>query len=77
MLSEFNMKKKNIVFICADDWEGMYINGELVAEGHSIEKDTVLTILGLEFNEDWTVDEDWLNERGRLPKKLSDVKHLS
>ena len=73
------MKKigKNIVFICADDWEGMYINGELIAEGHSIEKNTVLTALSIEFKEYWTVDEKWLTDRGRLPDYLSEVKFLN
>lgn len=67
------MKKKEVVFVLADDWEGMYIDGELVAEGHSLEVDTVCIALDIESEERWA-DDEWLTARGRLPKELKDVK---
>ena len=65
--------KKKIVFVGADDWAGMFIDGKLVAEGHSVESDTALTALGIEFEEKWA-DDEWLETLGRFPQDLKDVK---
>ena len=60
-----------------DDWEGMYINGELVTENHNIDGRDVIEILakrGLISGSVVEVDMDWLDEIGRLPTSLSEVK---
>lgn len=62
-----------IMLVFADDWSGLYINGKLEYEGHSIEPENVLTVLNIPYEEKWA-DEEWLNDLGRLPKKLSEVK---
>ena len=58
-----------------DDWEGLYINGKLVLEGHQIRKDEMFVILGIDYAE-VEADVSWLASRGSLPKKLSDVEEM-
>lgn len=65
---------KKIVFITADDWEGLYIDGTLVAEGHNIPRHELMRALGFEDYKSLSADYEWLSERGTLPKKLSEVK---
>jgi len=63
-----------IVIADGDDWQGLYIDGELKMEGHSFNvADVIKTITGTkpEYVE---VDADWLMELGRLPQKLSEVQ---
>ena len=69
------MKKiPNIVIVNADDWEGLYIDGDLKTEGHSLSLQNVLDILKIHTTFRYDVDYEWLEEIGRLPKSLSDVK---
>ncbi|NOQ49755.1 MAG: hypothetical protein GQ553_03725 [Nitrosomonadaceae bacterium] len=56
-----------------NDWEGLYIDGKLVLEGHVIRKDEMLTILGINYTE-VEAAEGWLESCGCLPKNLSDVE---
>lgn len=58
-----------------DDWEGLYIDGKLVQEGHVIQKDELLRHFGITLD---TVEvaPDWLEDRGGFPEKLSDVEEL-
>jgi hypothetical protein len=75
------MKKIDIVEVYSDDWEGLYINGDLIMQGHSI---------GLSHFIDWMLgqksieimsydiqeaDSEWLESRGRLPANLIDVRY--
>lgn len=39
-------RKPDIVFIDVDDWESMYVNGELKASGHSVGRRELLSALG-------------------------------
>lgn len=55
-----------------DDWEGLYVDGILWAEDHSISSETLLKALGIEI-EHITVDADWLYERGNLPNNLEEI----
>lgn len=61
-----------IVFVSGDDWEGMYLDGELVDEGHSLNVFKVLEKLGL-AHEIRDLDSEWIEERGSLPDYLKDV----
>lgn len=65
--------KRKITFVQADDWEGLYINGVLVCEEHSICVEHLLSALKIPATT-IQADYDWLVARGRLPEKLSDVK---
>lgn len=61
-----------IAFVDADDWQGIYINGKLVREGHQIRQDDLLDILGIKAQYLYA-DDAWLAERGRLPEHLEEV----
>ena len=56
-----------------DDWEGLYVDGELATEGHQLIIEDLADVLGIEI-EDKYANIDWLEERGSLPNKLEDVK---
>jgi len=68
-----NINDKKFHFVYGDDWEGLYIDGKLVTEGHAITVEEFAEIIGVEFNESFA-DIDWLQEEGSLPEKLEDVK---
>jgi hypothetical protein len=66
-------KKPKINVVSADDWYGLYIDGKLVTENHSLRWSDVLQALGIKYNWD-AVDEEWMEEHGRLPENFKDVK---
>ena len=41
-----------------DDWEALYIDGKLVKEGHSVETEDVLDVLGIEYTSEYLDDFD-------------------
>jgi len=66
-------------WIQACEWEGLYVDGKLKEEGHSISVYDVLTALDIPFKQYQLneKDEDALMDSGYLPKKidaLSSVK---
>jgi hypothetical protein len=63
---------KNIKYILSNDWQGLYLNGELVLEDHSLHPTKVLESLGIKF-ELLSANEEWLEEQGRFPEKFADV----
>jgi hypothetical protein len=65
--------RPTVGFVSCDDWQGLYINGKLVEQGHHIRIDDLLQHLGIECREIHP-DDDWLVERGSLPENLEDVK---
>lgn len=68
-----------IDYVFGSDWCGLYANGELVMEGHSM---NALDVLEWVRDEDVAIgsiatmqaDDAWLEERGDLPKHIRDVK---
>ena len=73
-----------IQFVHADDWEGLYIDGKLILEGHSLSAVDVLDAIwehrtpgfGLRVTsyEAHDADEDWMFTQGTLPVDFEDVK---
>jgi len=63
-----------------DDWTGLYVDGKLVEQGHSISASDALRIARdykkIESVETLYADIDWLHDLGWLPDKLSDVKFI-
>lgn len=55
-----------------DDWSGIYIDGHLVYEGHSIHPMFLADVIE-DFHIKY-VDLDWLEERGHLPSDLDEVQ---
>lgn len=66
-------KKKEIVLACFDDWEGLYIDGKLVVEDHSITLESFARHAGVNLSEK-QVNYDWMQYRSRFPENLSEVK---
>ena len=69
---------KKVVLVLGDDWNGLYIDGKLEIENHSLSAYQALQTLSLnshDFQLDQIVaDEEWLEQKGCLPEELSDVK---
>lgn len=71
--------KVHLIF--GDDWAGMYIDGTLVTEGHSLRPTEVLEIIAkrrqpvLELDWDYLEGEalDKLHDVGRLPERLKEA----
>lgn len=61
-----------ITYVFGDDWEGVYLDGELVAEGHRITLREFAKLLGHDI-EVVEADEGWLGDLGNLPNNLTDV----
>ncbi|HRY30262.1 MAG TPA: hypothetical protein P5079_09540, partial [Elusimicrobiota bacterium] len=57
-----------------DDWEGLYVDGQLVSEGHSLRPGEVLEALKLDFAE---LDDDgimaYLEDAGNFPENLGEL----
>lgn len=64
---------KTATYIVGDDWEGIYIDGKLIEEGHNISPKNLLKKLGYVV-ETFEPDYDWLDGEGYLPEDLKDVK---
>lgn len=64
------------IYAMGSDWEGLYVDGKLIDEGHSMRLDTILSNMGMQVTL-VTLDQDWLEDAGRLPKDYSDVKLAS
>ncbi len=78
----------HVALVTGDDWEGLYIDGVIVNETHSIEAGDMMEFIveaqgkqnrpgdlcpQITYEHVW-VDLDWLAEEGSLPAKLEDVK---
>lgn len=67
------MAEREIVIVDADDWAGLYIDGKLVYEGHSIDYRQVFKHLNIDYSRK-EADFEWMDEVGRLPENLSEVE---
>ena len=67
------MDAPKITLVRADDWEGVYFDGELVHQHHSIDVEDILQLLDIKVDRVHP-DQNWLDRRGSLPKRLRDVK---
>jgi hypothetical protein len=73
------MADNHYVLASGDDWEGLYLNGVVIQQGHEVTvsdfADTILANGG--YVATFTrasVDLDWLSNEGWLPTSLGDVK---
>jgi hypothetical protein len=68
-------KAKKVTFATdpCGTWEGLYIDGKIVIQDHTLEWPEVLDKLGVK-HEVVEVDSDWIAEQGMLPDDLKDVK---
>ena len=69
---------KQYVIVNGDDWQGIFVDGKLISEGHSFSSYELLEIVKEHgaVGEFWSLepDMDWLEDRGGLPDTLRDVK---
>ena len=83
-LSE-NKKRKSVLILFADDWEGLYVDGKLIEENHTLGEGDPLFLLKLSekhnfISSDITLeniiedDERELAQVGCLPQNLSELK---
>lgn len=66
-----------MVFAQGDDWMGIYIDGVLQMEGHSISPLEAVQFAvgyGVRHAKSLEVDLDWLHDRGDLPAEFDDVQ---
>ena len=55
----------------ADDWEGLYVDGVLVTQGHRIDRDDIMAqVPTVEYRE----HEAWAAEYDECPALLADVQ---
>lgn len=69
-------KKKKIIIVCGSDWTGMYVDGEMRLQSHSLSAYHVLQMLGYDVEtRDVSSDteaEKWLETRGGFPETLEE-----
>lgn len=70
------MKLPSITFVEYDDWEGLYLDGKLVLEGHSLDTSHVLDALGISHSSVWVSDAQ-IEKAGCLPERLAEVEHAT
>lgn len=64
---------KDVVYVCNCDWEAVYIDGELISQGHSVNWMNVVESLGCNIY-NMQAKEDWLQEVGYFPENISEVE---
>lgn len=71
-------KKNQLVHVMGDDWCGLYLNGVLKTEGHSMSFSDIMEVVSEAGSIDyWTTleaDLDWLADEGSLPPALGEVR---
>lgn len=78
-VSETIAHRRHIVYLKGDwDWEGVYVDGNLASEGHSIEADDAFELgsAGPFTYEVRYIDQEWADEEGlsSLPLTLDEVR---
>lgn len=71
------MASTDVNFVSNYDWQGLYINGILVDEGHSLNVEEVLHHLQTRHAINLKIcsaDEDWLNSQGSFPRDFAKIK---
>lgn len=71
-----NSETHEIVLVDGDDWKGIYIDGVVKHQGHSIPTHVWGELLetGPYTFREVQADVDWLSSLGWLPEHLSDVR---
>jgi hypothetical protein len=72
-LKQERKEKRKVTLVMGDDWDGLYIDDVLVYENHSIPNMTLIEELGISYHVIYP-DQEWLEENGRLPTHLHEVK---
>jgi hypothetical protein len=65
--------KNNLVLYDNEEWVGLYSDGKLLDEGHSISMLEFCDLVDIPLTIK-TADEDWLCSEGGFPDNIKDVK---
>jgi len=71
-----NIDDKKLIIMRGDDWEGVYYNGKLLYQGHSIRWDEVLKKLGYNITSNYIEDDDWESLDWSLSENIEDVEMI-
>lgn len=65
-----------LTFVNCDDWCGLYADGYLQEEGHSLDWPWVLKRLGIDIESEWAMK--WMDDEGRghMPELLSEISYF-
>ena len=59
-----------------DDWQALYLDGELKLQGQNLEIEEIFAAIGMECTDN-EVDSDWMDEVDfQYPNKLEEVKFI-
>jgi hypothetical protein len=66
------MKNKEITIVKAEEWQGLYVDNQLVIEEHQLSVEDVMYHCGIDCNfiEATPAVEEYLMSNGRLPERL-------
>lgn len=67
-------KKHSFVLVEADNWVGLYVDGELVEQHHDIDLVEWLSKYGVNIKSKSAYEDPEIVETGRMPEQLSEVK---
>lgn len=65
-----SLEPTDVVFIDVGDWKVIYINGEKILEGHSIQEIDIFQALGITFQTRWIEDSFSQSVSANWPQKL-------
>jgi hypothetical protein len=57
-------KMNDLILVYADDWEGLYINGEIKRENHTIRLHDILSFCPINSIIEKEVDWEWFDSNG-------------
>lgn len=60
--------ESKIVFVKTEEWEGLYVDGDIISEGHSVSIEDLVDHLGGEVVELTKEQDKILIRDGRLPR---------
>lgn len=63
---------RDVYLVQSADWQAVYVDGEIVDQGHNIDWMFVIAELGCNTYID-TVDQQWAEDQGYFPDNLNDV----
>lgn len=62
--------KHGILVTNGDDWEGLYVDGVMVEQGHRVSRDS---FMGLASYKTVDVDQDWADSVGHYPELYAEI----
>lgn len=71
--------QKNFTLVSYDDWQALYLNGNVVTQDHQVRTDELIESLkdGYDtFEEHFYENNEYMEEEGQFPDKLKDIPDL-